>query len=295
MRKRTLTLMPAALAAAGLAAALAAGLLAGGCEDVSYDESVWNKTSGSFTVTFNWDYAGAPSPEKQTVTKGKSITLLEGSREGYVLNQWVTKDYYYPVGKPGASYTPTGSVTLLAGWVPTFTLTFDKQGGSGGDDNVLAVNMEPLPDIDPPAREGYIFHGYFEETEGRGHRFYREDGTHGELWEGSFVSRTIYAYWEKKFGYGEQFLVTFDHRSGLPDDIEVTGNMPATVMATYGEEMPGISVPDQISGWTLQGYRSEPGGEGERYYYAFGNSARKWDIYGPATLYADWRQNLARD
>lgn len=56
-----------------------------------------------------------------------------------------------------------------------FNVTFDKQGGTGGDDGVLAVCDTSMPPASAPAKNLYKFDGYYSEPNGGGTQYYDEN------------------------------------------------------------------------------------------------------------------------
>lgn len=78
--------------------------------------------------------------------------------------------------------------------VVTTTITFDKQGGVGGTESVVATQGEAMPKITVPTREGYVFEGYFSEIEG-GSQYYAMDGSSFKAWDREEEAFTLYAHW----------------------------------------------------------------------------------------------------
>ena len=74
---------------------------------------------------------------------------------------------------------------------------------------------------------------------------------------------------------------------------QVGATTPGTssVTATYGLDMPTISVPFR-TGYSFDGYYTEENGGGTKYYNADGSSARTWNITSNKTLYAKWTGNI---
>ena len=53
------------------------------------------------------------------------------------------------------------NTTLYANWTAnTYTVTFDKQSGTGGSDSVSATYGAAMPAATAPTRTGYTFSGY---------------------------------------------------------------------------------------------------------------------------------------
>ena len=63
-----------------------------------------------------------------------------------------------------------------------------------------------MPTITPPTRTGYIFGGYYDETNGSGTQYYNADGTGvtGRTWN-TADDGTLYAKWTADY-----VTVTFD-------------------------------------------------------------------------------------
>ena len=69
-------------------------------------------------------------------------------------------------------------VNLYAIWLRIkYTVTFDRQGGSGGTGSVEATLDTAMPSITPPTRTGYTFGGYYTGTNGSGTQYYNADGS----------------------------------------------------------------------------------------------------------------------
>jgi len=54
----------------------------------------------------------------------------------------------------------------------TQTVTFDKQGGSGGSSSVNPIYGSPMPSASAPSKTGYGFGGYYTSTNGGGTQYY---------------------------------------------------------------------------------------------------------------------------
>ena len=86
------------------------------------------------------------------------------------------------------------TMTAQTAWAQTYTVSFNKCEGQGGDDFVNATLGESMPDINVPTREGYTFGGYFTEEYGRGTQYYKADGTSARDWDIN-NDATLYAMW----------------------------------------------------------------------------------------------------
>ena len=74
----------------------------------------------------------------------------------------------------------------------TTTITFDKQGGTGGTDGVGSILNYKMPQITIPTREGYLFVGYFTEDSVQ---YYNADGISLRAWDKDDETFILYAHW----------------------------------------------------------------------------------------------------
>ncbi|MEM4721729.1 MAG: DUF2341 domain-containing protein, partial [Candidatus Methanomethylicaceae archaeon] len=118
------------------------------------------------------------------------------SRIGYTLVRWNTSQDGTGISyNLGANYTTNENVTLYAQWTPnTYLVTFDKQGGSAGSDNVTATYDAEMPSATAPTRTGYTFGGYFTAPNGGGTKYYNADMSSAATWNIT-NNTTLYAKW----------------------------------------------------------------------------------------------------
>lgn len=74
-----------------------------------------------------------------------------------------------------------------------FTVTFNKQDGSDGTDNVTATLNSEMPSIVPPTKVGYTFNGYYDSAS-NGTKYYNANGTSARNWDKN-SDATLYAKW----------------------------------------------------------------------------------------------------
>lgn len=152
--------------------------------------------------------------------EGKVTKPSELTKAGYQFTGW------YLTGDPSRLWNfdndvVTGTTELRAGWSAlTYNVTLDGQGGAGGHENVQATYDSGMPTITLPARAGYQFAGYYDQTEG-GTQYYNADGSSAKTWDKPEDS-TLYAHWT-----ANSYQVTFDANGG-------EGSMNAEDF-TYGE------------------------------------------------------------
>ncbi len=235
-------------------------------------------TPKEYTVTL--DAQGGSGSGTVTATYEKDMPVItKPVRTGYTFSGYYTEQngagvkYYNADATSARKYDKTDGLTLYAAWTANaHTVTFDKQNGIGGTDSVTATYDQALPVIEPPAREGYTFDGYFENINGEGVQYYYANGASAKTFN-TDSGITLYAKW-------------------IPNTYDVMlnaqgGSGGVTVTATYDSQMPVIVAPDK-PGYIFGGYFSEMNGGGTKYYNADCSSAAAYKMTEGITLYAYW-------
>lgn len=183
------------------------------------------------------------------------------------------------VGGWTGSDVSSGSLrsTTLTGpaYVTKYTVTYNRNGGTGGTESASVTYGGAYPGITVPTRTGFTFNGYFSAASG-GTRYYNANGTAATT-AAVTANITLYAQWT-----ANTYTVTLDAQGGTGGSSSIT--------ATYGEDMPAITVPTR-TGYTFGGYYSGTDGSGIQYYSAAGASANKWNTAAAGTLRAKWTPN----
>ncbi len=100
--------------------------------------------------------------------------------------------------------------TLFAKWLAkTFTISFDKQGGTYGSDSVTATYDELIPTAEPPVRAGFAFQGYYTKTDGGGVKYY-DEFMHSDVIYKTVADTMLYAYWIDHFAPDIDLNVSID-------------------------------------------------------------------------------------
>jgi hypothetical protein len=101
----------------------------------------------------------------------------------------------------------------------SYTLTFDKQGGSGGTDQTTATIGYPMPLAAAPAKENFVFAGYYDATTG-GTQYYTSAMASARDWDKT-ANTTLYARWiilptSFSWGnaYGHNWISTVKNQGG---------------------------------------------------------------------------------
>ena len=127
---------------------------------------------------------------------------------------WVFQGYYSSEGGEGIRYYDqsgkslrvwdliNGTKSLYAHWLPAkinFSLSLDRQGGTGGSASVGVTYAALLPRVDVPTREGHVFGGYFSEPNGGGTRYYDDEGAGVRTCDLTEGSARLYAKWTRAY------------------------------------------------------------------------------------------------
>ena len=199
-----------------------------------------------------------------------SLSLPETTREGYTFLGWYTE-------REGGVLVSTSSspitqdLILYAHWEPTsFTVTFEKQGGSGGNDNVTVYYETAMPTANKPSKTGYDFAGYFSEENGEGTKYYNADMSSAHIWD-VLANGTLYALWNI-----HNYTLHYDENGGnalSPDHKEVPYN------TAYG-----VLPSPTRTGYTFAGWFTEATG---------GTTVSSETIMGAedVTIHAHWTAN----
>ena len=230
-----------------------------------------------------------------TVIEDMDLTTAEKTRTGYTFNGYKVKGtstqvfdasgtFVYPITTIPSSTNPSlnmslnapGDIILEADWIPnTYTVTLDKQDGTGGTNSVTATYDSAMPSASAPTRSGYIFRGYYTEPDGGGTKYYNADMTSANDWDIA-DNQTLYAKW-----IVPTFTITLNADGGSGGTSSVT--------VTFGSDMPSATAPTKAN-YTFMGYFTAENGAGTQYYYPDMSSKRVWDDDTGLinTLYAYW-------
>ena len=241
----------------------------------------WNKTSTStlyakwtakpYTVIFNANGGTTPTSSKTVTYDATYGELPAPTRTGYSFNGWFTAE------SGGLKVTESSKVaiaaehTLYAQWtVNTYTITLNRQSGSGGDSFATATYGAAMPVIEVPTRTGYNFGGYYTGKDGTGTQYYTASGTSARKWDKT-VATTLYAKWT-----ANSYTVTFNANGGTTS----TSSRTVTYDAVYG----ALPTPTR-TGYSFGGWFTSASGGAEV------TESTKVSITAAQTLYAHWSAN----
>ena len=218
----------------------------------------WNKASNATlhaqwtanTYTVNFDkQSGTGGSASVTATYASNMpTATMPTRTGYTFNGYYDaqtggNQYYKADGSSARTWNKTANTTLYARWTANkYTVTFDKQNGTGGSANVSATYDAAMPAATMPTRTGYTFQGYYD-AQTDGNQYYKADGSSAKNWDKT-ANTTLYARWNPI-----TYTITYDYAKGK-------GNNPATYnpdMATFD-----LAAPTRL-GYTFLGWTGSNG------------------------------------
>ena len=201
-------------------------------------------------LTFNGNGATSGSMSQQTVENGPvAVKANAFSRTGYSFDGWATSATgaraYYNNGDITATESSKGPVTLYALWkANTYTVTLNKQNGTGGSNSVTATYDANMPSATMPTREGYTFQGYFDAASG-GTKYYNANGSSARTWNKT-ANSTLYAQWS---------VVTYTISYNLAGGAVTTANP-----ANYNIETATFTLNNPVrTGYTFAGWTGSNG------------------------------------
>ena len=104
--------------------------------------------------------------------------------------------YYHSNMESASKWDKKEDTTLYARWqAKEYTVTFDKQGGSGGTSSVVAKYDAAMPSAFAPSKTGYTFKGYYTSKNGGGICFYDSNMNSSQNWNWD-GNTTLYAWWD---------------------------------------------------------------------------------------------------
>ena len=185
----------------------------------------------SVTGTFSTAMPAASAPTRNDYTFGGYFTSVGGAGTQYY-NAQMTSTHTFDI--------PSGT-TLYAKWATN--ISFNKQGGTGGSDNVNVVYGAEMPTATAPTRTGYTFGGYFTENNGNGIQFYNASMQSVKNWNLS-SNVPLYALWTPN-----DYTITFEYNGATAENTE--SNKIVTFNTVYNVLPQPIKAGNVFKGWYL--------------------------------------------
>ena len=235
--------------------------------------AVWK--AATYKLTFDGNGAtGGTAPSTITVSGGGTATVPKCTltRTGYYFMGWATSNTATTAAyKSGSKITLSGNLTLFAVWknaTPvTYTLSFDRNGGSGNAPAKITTASGSTVTIPKCSvnREGHYFMGW---STTRGGAVAYKSGDTLTLTKDT----VLYAVWKAK-----TVTLSFDRNGG-------SGNAPSKVTTTYGSVVTIEKCSISREGYWFLGWSTVRGGEVK---YKSGNAITLKDN---TVLYAVWKK-----
>ena len=155
-----------------------------------------------YTLTFDSQGGTYVGPVTNIAAGSKVAAPAPPARTEYTFDGWHhTADCTCASDDPCWDFdrdTINGHKTLYARWIPAaqtlYTVTFDAQGGSGVAPVTGIVPGSRIAEPAAPTRDGYVFRGWYQESEYSSPWVFTEHTVNGNL--------TLYAKWEASPGAG---------------------------------------------------------------------------------------------
>ena len=142
----------------------------GATYDFSADLTLYAQwTANTYTVTFDANGGGTPTPASKVVTFGSTYgTLATTSRTGYTFAGWFTAASGGTQVTSATIVSTASNHTLYAQWTAnTYTVTFDANGGGTPVPTSKAVTFgSTYGTLATTSRTGYTFAGWFTAASG---------------------------------------------------------------------------------------------------------------------------------
>lgn len=152
----------------------------------------------TLSMTYDQPYPTLPLPIATGFTFYRWYYVADDGRRDYLPVR--------PDGQITGNVDFACNITIWAQWqANTYTMTFDKQGGSSGTTTTTATYGQLIPNITIPTLTDKYFNGYYEGTNGTGKQYYDAYGKGLNVWNLT-TNMTLYAYWTDS--YSDPLLIT---------------------------------------------------------------------------------------
>ncbi len=272
--------------------------------DPSTSEGSSNETESNIKYKISFNVNGGTGGQSKTieVKKGSimpSISKTIPVRTGYTFMGWFDNSeysrgeaYYNELCQASKYYDRNSNLILYAGWeetvpsnstlptVPKYIISFNANGGTGGNGNLEVKYNEEMPKItsSKPTRSGYTFMGWYDNSDyAKGKMYYTAEQNSAIKYDKT-SNITLYAGWKIN-----KYTITFNTNGG-------TGGQTGNLTVEYDSLMPTINktIPTR-SGYTFMGwYDKTDYTKGKVYYNEKNEPASYYDKKSNLTLYAGW-------
>jgi uncharacterized repeat protein (TIGR02543 family) len=214
-------------------------------------------TNPTYTVTYNGNgnTGGSTPVDSINYEQGATVTVLGAGtlvRTGHSFIGWNTQaDGLGTTYTQGQTFTMgTANVTLYAKWTanPTFTVTYDGNGSTGGNAPVDGANYEQgqtvivLGNSGSLVRTGYYFTGWNTRADGLGTTY-----TQGQTFTMGTADVTLYAKWTNH-------TVSYNGNGHTGGIVPTDGNtyVPGQTVTVLGNSGGLVKTGNALAGWNTQ-------------------------------------------
>lgn len=223
-------------------------------------------TSSSLPVTMYGTYSSMGNP--YTVTSTDAIS----PQNRFIAVDVVTGQdgqtyYFYSSGQGGAGVTSVSTSSVITATTPpTYTVSYDANGGSGAPGaQTKTYNVNLTLSSTTPSRTGYIFNGWNTASDYSG-TTYSSGGTYS-----TDASVTLYAIW-----VAASYNLYYDANGGSVS--------PSSKLVTYNSTYGTLATPTR-SGYTFNGWFTATSGGSQI------TSSTTYSTASDSTIYAQWTAN----
>jgi uncharacterized repeat protein (TIGR02543 family) len=255
-------------------------------EGATYDKvlTINVNSSGPVTVTYNGNgHTGGTVPvDTNSYLSGATVTVLNNTgnlvKTGNAYIGWNTaSDGSGTTYVGGNTFSmPPSDLTLYAQWLAdTYTVTLNKQSGTGGSNSVIAAFGSAMPVATAPTRTGYTFGGYFTATNGAGTQYYTGAMGSARNWDIE-ANTTLYAKWTIN-----TYTVLYNGNGSTGGNVPTDPSSPydhGTTVTVFGNTGSLVKTGHSFSGWN-----TAADGSGTAY-----TPSATFASTANTTLYAQW-------
>ena len=209
--------------------------------------------------------------------------ITKPTRTGYTFTGYYDapsggNKYYNADGSSARTYKNGDATTLFAQWVEAkYTVTLNKNGGSGGTNSVEATKGSAMPTLSSlPTRAGYTFAGYYSATSG-GTKYYNANGTSAKNFDKD-ANTTLYAQWT-----ANQYTVTYNANGGSVSPAKFTYKTNKNTTTSTAQNFT-LATPTR-TGYTFGGWTTSKSGTSISNKTALTING---NTYGDFTVTASW-------
>ena len=243
---------------------------------------IWN--ANSYTINYSGMEGATLSPMPKAHVYGTDTAIADPVKTGYTFNGWKVNGGAAVKNLTLGATDYTNVISLQATWTANkYTVTFDKQNGTGGSISAAATFNSAMPAITVPTRTGYTFGGYYTAKNGGGTQYYTSSGASARNWNIT-ANTTLYAKWT-----ANTYTIIYNSNKPRGASSEITG---LTASSTHTYDVAGTLTANGYSlvGRTFKGWSTSANGS-----VLYGDEDTVKNLTSTANgtynLYAVWQAN----